>query len=56
MRDEDFLADGVIHLDLRREGDNLNLYLAIAKMRKTKCNRKYFPLIFDQNGFEVNID
>ncbi len=56
MRDEDFLADGVIHLDLRREGDNVNLYLGVAKMRKTNHSRKYCPLIFDQNGFEVNTD
>jgi KaiC/GvpD/RAD55 family RecA-like ATPase len=56
MRDEDFLADGVIHLDLRREGENVNLYLGVAKMRKTNHFRKYCPLIFDQNGFEVNTD
>ncbi|MBA3046069.1 MAG: AAA family ATPase [Candidatus Thermoplasmatota archaeon] len=56
MRDEDFLADGVIHLDLRRESDNVNLYLGVAKMRKTNHSRKYCPLIFDQNGFEVNTD
>jgi KaiC/GvpD/RAD55 family RecA-like ATPase len=56
MRDEDFLADGVIHLDLRRESDNVNLYLGVAKMRKTNHSRKYCPLIFDQNGFEINTD
>jgi KaiC/GvpD/RAD55 family RecA-like ATPase len=56
MRDEDFLADGVIHLDLRREGASVNLYLGVAKMRKTNHKRGYHPLIFDQNGFEIITD
>lgn len=56
MRDEDFLADGVIHLDLRREGASVNLYLGVAKMRKTLHKRGYVPLIFDQNGFEIITD
>lgn len=56
MRDEDFLADGVIHLDLRREGSSVNLYLGVAKMRKTLHKRGYVPLIFDQNGFEIITD
>jgi len=56
MRDEDFLADGVIHLDLRREGSSVNLYLGVAKMRKTLHKRGYVPLIFDQSGFELVTD
>ena len=56
VRDEDFLADGVVHLDLRREGDSVNLYLCINKMRKTNHKRAYAPLIFDQNGFEIISD
>ncbi len=56
VRDEDFLADGVIHLDLRREGDSVNLYLCVNKMRKTNHKRTYTPLIFDANGFEIISD
>ncbi|MDO9538006.1 MAG: ATPase domain-containing protein [Thermoplasmata archaeon] len=56
VRDEDFLADGVIHLDLRREGSSVNLYLGVAKMRRTNHGRGYHPLIFDQNGFEIITD
>jgi KaiC/GvpD/RAD55 family RecA-like ATPase len=56
VRDEDFLADGVVHLDLRREGSSVNLYLGVAKMRKTNHKRQYHPLIFDQNGFEIITD
>jgi KaiC/GvpD/RAD55 family RecA-like ATPase len=56
VRDEDFLADGVVHLDLRREGSSVNLYLGVAKMRKTNHKRGYHPLIFDQNGFEIITD
>ncbi len=56
VRDEDFLADGVINLDLRREGDSVNLYLCVTKMRKTNHKRAYNPLIFDANGFEIITD
>ena len=53
---EDFLSDGVLHLDLRREKNKVNLFLGVAKMRKMNHMRGYFPLIFDKNGFEVVID
>ncbi len=52
-RDEDFLSDGIIHLDLKRDDNNVNLFLGVAKMRKSNHARGYFPLIFDQDGFEV---
>jgi KaiC/GvpD/RAD55 family RecA-like ATPase len=47
---EAFLADGVIHIDLRREGNNVGLYISIVKMRKTKHARKYFPLLMEDDG------
>jgi KaiC/GvpD/RAD55 family RecA-like ATPase len=50
---EDFLSDGIIHLDLRREDRNVNLFLSVVKMRKTAHARGYYPLIFDEGGFEV---
>ncbi len=50
---EDFLSDGIVHLDLRREDNVVNLFLGVQKMRKTKHSRGYFPLIFDESGFEV---
>jgi KaiC/GvpD/RAD55 family RecA-like ATPase len=50
---EDFLADGIFHLDLRREDRVVNLFLSTVKMRKTAHKRGYHPLIFDQSGFEV---
>ena len=50
---EDFLSDGVIHLDLRREDRNVNLYLSVVKMRKTAHARGYYPLIYDEGGFEL---
>jgi len=53
---EDFLADGVVHLDLRREKNSVNLFLSIAKMRKSKHKRGYFPLIYDKKGFEIVVD
>jgi len=50
---EDFLSDGILHLDLRREDRNVNLYLSVVKMRKTAHGRGYFPLIYDEGGFEL---
>ncbi|KYK26734.1 MAG: hypothetical protein AYK23_02635 [Candidatus Proteinoplasmatales archaeon SG8-5] len=53
VREEDFLADGVLHLDLRREGNGVNLYLGIAKMRMSNHARGYSPLIFEGGEFEI---
>lgn len=53
---EDFLADGIIHLDLRREVNAVNLYLGIMKMRKTFHKRSYFPLLFENSAFEIVVD
>jgi len=50
---EDFLSDGIIHLDLKREDCMVNLFLGVVKMRKTAHRRGYFPLIFDEQGFEL---
>ena len=52
----DFLADGILHLDLRRQGSVVNLYLGAAKMRKTSHKRTYFPLICEQGGMEIVTD
>lgn len=50
---EDFLADGIFHIDLERDGKNVNLFLSVVKMRKTPHDRSYYPLIVDKNGFEI---
>jgi len=53
---EDFLADGIIHLDLRRDGNVVNLFLSVVKMRQSQHKRGYYPLIFDKHGFELVAD
>ncbi len=50
---EDFLSDGIVHLDLRRDDRQVNLFLSVVKMRKTAHRRGYYPLIFDEGGFEA---
>ena len=50
---EDFLSDGILHLAMEREKRNVNLFLGIAKMRRTKHERGYFPLIFENGEFEI---
>ncbi|MFW6305004.1 MAG: RAD55 family ATPase [Candidatus Saliniplasma sp.] len=49
---EGFLSDGIFHMELKRKGTNMNLFMSTMKMRKTEHPRDYFPLIFD-DGFEL---
>ncbi len=53
---EDFLADGIIHLDLEKSGRRVNLFLSVFKMRKTNHDRSYYPLMFDNAKFEIITD
>ena len=53
---EDFLADGIVHLDLEKDGRRVNLFLSVFKMRKTNHDRSYYPLLFDGNRFEIITD
>jgi circadian clock protein KaiC len=50
---EEFLADAIIHLDLRRERDILERYLGIIKMRYTNHNLQYFPLFYNKDKFII---
>jgi KaiC/GvpD/RAD55 family RecA-like ATPase len=50
---ESFLADGIIHMDLMRSGKTVHLYIAVAKMRETNHSRDYFPLLVDEDGFNI---
>lgn len=50
---ESFLADGIVHLDLQRDGKNVHLYIGVAKMRETNHSRDYFPLLVDKDGFNI---
>lgn len=53
---EDFLADGIIHLDLEKQHRHVDLFMSIVKMRKTQHDRTYYPLIFEGNSFEIVAD
>lgn len=53
---EDFLADGIIHLDLEKSSRRVNLFLSVFKMRKTNHDRSYYPLLFDGSKFEIITD
>jgi len=50
---EDFLADGILHLEMERDERNVNLFLSVVKMRQTKHERTYFPLILERGTFEI---
>jgi len=50
---EDFLADGVIHLDVRKDDDTVNRYVGVIKMRATKHDMDYYPLLIEDGGFEI---
>ena len=53
---EDFLADGIIHLNVERIGNTTNLFVGVVKMRKTHHDRGYFPLICESGQFEIVTD
>ncbi|MEW5937882.1 MAG: ATPase domain-containing protein [Candidatus Thermoplasmatota archaeon] len=53
---EEFLADGIIHLKTEKYANKSNLFLGVVKMRETKHERDYFPLIVDREGFEIVAD
>ncbi len=50
---EDYLADGIVHLRLARQGDfGMQRQIRIVKMRGTRHATDYHALVFD-NGFRV---
>ncbi len=50
---EEFLADAIIHLELKRERDILERYLGIVKMRCTNHHLQYFPLFYNKDKFII---
>lgn len=53
---EEFLADGIIHLDFQKRGDilsSLERYVGIVKMRSTNHDTQYFPMLYIGDGFTV---
>jgi len=56
VRDEDYLADGVIRLEKERvSATDTQRYLVIDKMRGTRHNTNYFALLYENNGFQVSM-
>jgi len=57
---EEFLSDGIIHLRLREievgKTQSVRRYIGIAKMRGTKHELDYYPLLVDKSGFEVLVE
>ncbi|NOZ76738.1 MAG: AAA family ATPase [Euryarchaeota archaeon] len=53
---EEFLADGIIHMDFQKRGDILSAlerYIGIVKMRVTNHDTQYFPILYSGEGFRV---
>lgn len=53
---EEFLADGIIHLDFQKRGDilsTLERYIGVVKMRSTNHDTQYFPMLYTGKGFTV---
>ena len=46
---EDYLSDGVIHLVLERNGDDVNRKLSVVKMRHTNHRLGYIPFEWDSD-------
>jgi len=50
---EDFMCDGIIRLTMREVGDTFNRYIRCVKMRSSRLDTSYFPLLVAENGFKV---
>lgn len=50
---EDYLADGIIHLDLARRQRKVTRELSVVKMRETDCNNDVFSLEFSNGRFRA---
>ncbi len=50
---EEFLADGIFHLEMERDKRNVNLFLSVVKMRTTNHDRAYYPLLVSEGNFEI---
>lgn len=57
---EEFLSDGIIHLRLREievgKTTSVRRFIGIAKMRGTKHELDYYPMLVDRGGFEVLVE
>lgn len=54
---EEFLSDGIIHLSLKEfemgQITTVRRYISVVKMRKTKHDTNYHPLLVSSEGFEI---
>lgn len=50
---EDFMCDGIIRLTMREAGDTFNRYIRCVKMRSSKLDTSYFPLLVTEKGFRI---
>jgi KaiC/GvpD/RAD55 family RecA-like ATPase len=53
---EEFLCDGIIHLDFKRTGtilSRLERFIGIVKLRNTNFTTQYFPLQHVDNQFKI---
>jgi KaiC/GvpD/RAD55 family RecA-like ATPase len=50
---EDFMCDGIITLSMREEGDSFNRYIRCVKMRSSRLDTSFFPLLVTEKGFKV---
>ncbi|KYK32932.1 MAG: hypothetical protein AYK19_14680 [Theionarchaea archaeon DG-70-1] len=50
---EDFMCDGIIRLTMRETGDTFNRYIRCVKMRSSRLDTSYFPLLVTEHGFKI---
>jgi KaiC/GvpD/RAD55 family RecA-like ATPase len=50
---EDFMCDGIIRLTMKEVGDTFGRYIRCIKMRSSRLDTSYFPLLVSESGFRV---
>lgn len=50
---EDFMCDGIIRLTMRSQGEAFNRYIRCVKMRSSRLDTSFFPLLVTETGFKI---
>lgn len=50
---EDFMCDGIIRLTMRNQGEGFSRYIRCVKMRSSRLDTSFFPLLVTETGFKI---
>jgi len=54
-QDLEYLADGVFLLEMTRFRNNVDIQMQIRKMRRTRHDRNFYPLVIENGDFVIKV-